>query len=341
MTKTAFRIFTGKGKPHKRLQQLPDAPPWRRFVKEGEEQLERLDPTTIRRSKQTRREIALATRYQVDEQNRIVDAVNAALHLRRPLLITGPAGTGKSSLAYAAAYELQLGQVLEWNITSKSTLREGLYDYDALGRLQAIQAAADSANVAPAPVADFVTLGPLGTALLPGNWPKALLIDEIDKADLDLPNDLLNVFEEGKFTIEELRRDVRAAGPALVRTYKGSYGEDGRQGVPGGSVACTVFPFVVLTSNGEREFSAPFLRRCVRLDLKAPDKGTLVKIVKAHLGEALSGSLEQEAQAFLDRRGEGKLSTDQLLNAIYLLEQARFTAEEKKALLNLIYRELQ
>lgn len=331
-----FRIFKGDGSRHDRLRHLPEAPPWRRYVKEGFETEDKLDPQQILAVSPTHREIALATRYKVDDQNQIIDAVNAALHLRRPLLVTGPAGTGKSSLIHAVAHELQLGPVLEWSITSRSTLREGLYEYDALGRLQAIQARAE--NDGHVPVADYVALGPLGTALLPAQWPKALLIDEIDKADLDLPNDLLHVFEEGRFTIEELRRD--SAGSASVSTYKGSYGKQGKQEIKAGEVACTVFPFVVLTNNGERDFSAPFLRRCIRLDIASPQKETLVEIVKAHLGPKLSVSVDHEAAEFMNKRGEKKLSTDQLLNAVYLLERTGFSDDEKSALLKLLYKDL-
>jgi hypothetical protein len=101
-----FRIFKGNGPPHEDLEHLPEAPPWRRFVKQGSEQDDSLDPSQIPSHTPTHREEALGTRYKVDEQNQIIDAVNAALHLRRPLLVTGPAGTGKSSLIYAVAHEL-------------------------------------------------------------------------------------------------------------------------------------------------------------------------------------------------------------------------------------------
>jgi len=336
-----FHFFTGKLTPEQEplanpLEGLPDPPGWRRFGTKPEEH--RLDAAAIKAWNWTQREKDLAEAYQIGERTEILSAVNAALILRRPLLVTGPAGSGKSSLMYAVARELRLGPVLTWNITSRSTLREGEYDYEALGRLQEIQAQEKAPELrAEVKVADFVRLGPLGTAFVASKWPRALLIDEIDKADLDLPNDLLNLFEEGKFTIEELRRDKASAG-AVVRTWKDLY-EPAK--ILGGQVASTVFPFILLTSNGEREFSAPFLRRCVRLQIGAPENAKeLARIVRAHM--AGSGvDVDAEAEHFLTQRGENKLSTDQLMNAIFVLEQCRFDTDEKrKELLAALYKPL-
>jgi len=336
-----FHFFTGQLTPEQEplanpLEGLPDPPGWRRFGTKPEEH--RLDTAAIKPWHWTQREKDLAEAYQIGERAEILSAVNAALILRRPLLVTGPAGSGKSSLMYAVARELRLGPVLTWNITSRSTLREGEYDYEALGRLQEIQALEKTRGArAGVKVADFVRLGPLGTAFVASKWPRALLIDEIDKADLDLPNDLLNLFEEGKFTIEELRRD-NASATALVRTWKDLY-EPAK--IMGGQVACTVFPFILLTSNGEREFSAPFLRRCVRLQIGAPENAReLARIVRAHM--AGSGvDVDAEAEHFLTQRGENKLSTDQLMNAIFVLEQCRFDTDEKrKELLAALYKPL-
>jgi MoxR-like ATPase len=340
-----FHFFTGNLKAGEEplanpLADLPDPPRWRQFGAKADEH--KLDPGSIRATQSTRRERDLAEAYQIGEQPEIMAAVNAALFLRRPLLVTGPAGSGKSSLIYAVARELRLGPVLTWSITSRSTLREGEYDYEALGRLQEIQAGErlvlqPGEARPPVKVEDFVRLGPLGTALVPSQWPRALLIDEIDKADLDLPNDLLNLFEEGKFTIEELRR-VNASATAKVRTWKDLY--DPAE-VPGGQVACTVFPFILLTSNGEREFSAPFLRRCVRLQIGAPKTvEDLARIVRAHMDES-GVNLDTEAKTFLEKRGDNKLSTDQLMNAIFVLEQCRFDTDAKKQqLLDILYRPL-
>ena len=207
-----FYIFSGDSEcePHAGLKALPPPPPWRSFVRLGEK--DNLDENEARSGGPiTERELEIAKSFQVDQKNRIRDAVNAALYLRRPLLVTGRPGTGKSSIVRAVARELRLGPVLTWNITSRSTLRDGLYEYDALGRLQEIQARQALDRKEKVKVAEFVTLGPLGTAFVPAKWPKALLIDEIDKADLDLPNDLLNVLEEGRFVIPEILRDPESA----------------------------------------------------------------------------------------------------------------------------------
>src|SRR5205823_6354697 len=123
-----------------------------------------------------------AQAYRADDK--VVNMVNAALYLRRPLLVTGRPGTGKSTLAYSIAFELKLGPVLYWPITSRSTLTESLYQYDALGRLQEAslqQSASRSGDFQSPDIGRFIRLGPLGTALLPRARPRVLLIDELDK----------------------------------------------------------------------------------------------------------------------------------------------------------------
>src|SRR5262245_7720280 len=143
----------------------------------------------------------------------LIEAVNAALHLRRPLLLTGLPGSGKSTLVELIAAELHLGAVLRWHVTSKSTLEDALYTYDALGRLHATQIVGarpgeDPTSEASTEAAAFLTLGPLGTALASVDHPRALLVDEIDKSDLDLPGDMLDVLERGEFPIPLLVRDA-------------------------------------------------------------------------------------------------------------------------------------
>ncbi|MFD5108353.1 AAA family ATPase [Streptomyces cinereoruber] len=321
-------VYTGTDEPHDSVSRLPDPPPWRAF--DGGPPLP--SPSggddSVSRDRKHRAGTYRATRESVD-------LVNAALVLRRPLLITGPPGSGKSSLPYAVARELKLGPVLRWNITSRSTLQDGLYQYDPMARLYAASRGAGrmspgepgAGNPTGDAIEDHLRLGPLGTALLPYERPRVLLIDEIDKSDLDLPNDLLNVLEEGQYEIPEL---VRAAEHTPTARLMAAGGED-RVTVERGLVRCRAFPFIVLTSNGEREFPPAFLRRCVPLHLSRPDPRHLEAIVRAHLGD-LNGETKQMIAAFLERRSTGELATDQLLNAIYLSRVPGLTTESREAL---------
>lgn len=287
----SWRLFRGDG-VSRGIDHLPPAPPWRRFG-DG------------------RRSGTSGAPYLISPGH--ADVVNAALHLRRPLLVTGQPGTGKSSLARAIAHELRLGEVLHWPVNSRSTVSEALYSYDAVGRLREAALTRDQVHEEPQ-IGTFVRLGPLGTALVPRTRPRVLLVDELDKGDVDLPNDLLTIFEEGEYEIPELARlpedhsvvDVLSADP------------DTRITVTRGRVRCDEFPVVVITSNGERDFPPAFLRRCVRLELPPPDSERLREIVLAHLGEAAAADVGDLLDDFLRRQQRGGLATDQLLNAVFL-----------------------
>ncbi|MEO0854041.1 MAG: MoxR family ATPase, partial [Cyanobacteria bacterium J06648_11] len=265
-----------------------------------------------------------------------IDMVNAALYLRRPLLITGNPGTGKTSLAYAVAYELGLGEVLYWPITTRTTRKDGLYSYDAIARLQDAQLEQEKS------IGSYITLGPLGTALLPTDHPKrprVLLIDEIDKSDIDLPNDLLHLFEDGEFEIPEIVRLAETLKQkketVQIRT---AYSEDNElqfAETQDGRFRCGAFPFVVLTSNGERDFPPAFLRRCLRLNMGEPKADRLKKIVTAHLSDEMSDPAKEQAadkliKDFCDRAKTGELATDQLLNAVYFVTRERVPEQKTK-----------
>ena len=285
-----WRLFRGDGAP--RRVGFPQAPPWRRFSSSHEE-------------------TARPTPYLIGPAE--ADVVNAALLLRRPLLVTGYPGTGKSSLAHAVASELELGRVLHWPVNSRSMLHEALYRYDAVGRLREANLHRERQDAEPG-IGEYIRLGPLGTALVPRDRPRVLLVDELDKGDVDLPNDLLTVFEEGEFEIPELARLPEDQSAIEVLTDD----PDARVPVVRGRVRCMEFPVVVITSNGERDFPPAFLRRCVRLDLPEPDEQRLRDIVEAHLGADALADTDDLISSFLERRALGELATDQLLNAVFL-----------------------
>jgi MoxR-like ATPase len=306
-------LFNGSGEPRP-YQELPPPPPWRVFA--GEHTVGGWLPQIPNEHEYWKR----ARTYRVDPV--VIDAINAALWLRRPLLLTGSPGTGKTTLIYRVAYELGLGPVLEWAVNSRSRLQDALYEYDALGRLQDQQREPTKTHE----IGQYIKLRAMGTALLPASRPRALLIDEIDKADPDLPNDLLNIFEEGSFEISELVREraqvatVRPMVPLALQTS--SQLNEPREvetvTVMGGTVRCSEFPFVVITSNGEREFPPAFLRRCIRARLPDPDVDQLKRVVGAHLGDSeaarLLGQIERFAQA-----GVRTTAMDQFLNSLYLV----------------------
>ena len=252
----------------------------------------------------------------------MIDLVNAALYLRRPLLITGPPGVGKSSLIYSVARELKLGRVLRWPVTSRTSLRDGQYHYDAIGRLQEWQLKKmqpkSGRREIELDIGEYLTLGPLGTAMLPWAHPRALLIDEIDKGDPDLANDMLNVLEEGEFEIPELVRLGKKPKSAEI-SIPTADGGDHQATIVKGRVRCLHFPFVILTSNGERDFPPAFMRRCLHLQVAEPNEEALWPIVQAHLGDAVAQEADKIIQTFVRLRSEGLRTNDQLLQAVFLL----------------------
>ncbi|NJM48850.1 MAG: MoxR family ATPase [Alkalinema sp. RU_4_3] len=194
-----------------------------------------------------------------DAGRELKQAVNLAIHLQRPLLLEGEAGCGKTRLATAVAYELGL-PLYRWNVRSTSKVDEGLYEFDALLRLYDVQV--PGLDRQPENPMDYVRFGPLGEAFDVSRQIKkraVVLIDEIDKADLDFPNDLLTVLDRPwEFRIREKKGE-------MVRTEHP--------------------PIVVITSNREkRDLPEAFLRRCVYFYLEFPEPETLHRIVEMHYG---------------------------------------------------------
>ncbi|BAZ39555.1 ATPase [Calothrix sp. NIES-4101] len=350
-----WRLFFGSGQRNeeaiKQLEKL-EPPPWRQFsdrtniplnqngIDERWQALQELLQT------KKQKEIKRGQNFRITpDAIDVIDAVNAAIYLRRPLLVTGKPGSGKTSLAYAIAHELGLGPVLSWAINTRSTLKEGLYDYDAIARLQDVNQPGETEKN----IGEYITLGAVGTAFLPSLLPRVLLIDEIDKSDINLPNDLLNLFEEGEFKIPELVRrsqDSQKNSETQVNVY--TQDQNIKSEIVGGWVRCYAFPIIVMTSNGERDFPPAFKRRCLRVRMPDPKKDALNEIVKAHFGE----------QFFQDKNNQNKISdlieafrpddnkpleraTDQLLNTIYLLtREVSPEAENEESIKEILFRRL-
>ncbi|TCJ34383.1 AAA family ATPase [Parafrankia sp. Ea1.12] len=332
--------------PAERDARWPAPPPWRAF--DGAPLL--TPPTADLR--ETERRLGRVPSRLLDPVH--ISLVNAAVYLRRPLLVTGPPGVGKSGLAYLIASELGLGRVLRWPITSRTTIQEGLYEYDAIGRAQAMVQARGSSpyrlrvrsedavpggrDSGAASIGDFVRLGALGTAFLPQRLPRVLLVDELDKSEFAFANDLLNIFEDGEFLLPELARLSAQTPEVQVHTADRHRTAVLTQGV----VRCNAFPIVVMTSNREREFSPAFRRRCTLLDLPHPDTARLASLVAAHF-PAESAARAELIEKFERRRQlVGGLAADQLLNAAHLAAAGAFDGDEETwhHLLDAVWHEL-
>jgi MoxR-like ATPase len=325
-----------------------EAPPWRQFMHpdvykklhadDAAERWRRVRGISSGRARQK----AESYVFPGEACRELVLAVNAAIALRRPLLVTGQPGSGKTSLAFVIASWLGLGPVLEWPVAPGELLADALATYNPLARLQNLEMALKQ-GTKPQPVERFVRLGPVGTAFLPSAVPRVLLIDEIDKGDLNLANELLHLFEEGRFEVPELKRAEgdrpdTAQQWHVVDTWDLHDGQRVPARIRGGQVQCHEFPLVVMSSNGERDFPPAFNRRCLRVTMPdfSRNPEALRAIVHSHLKQKSQESkVEQALEIFAEavdqqKSGGDELATDQLLNLVYLMDPSLSADDQKR-----------
>ncbi|HEX9813156.1 MAG TPA: MoxR family ATPase [Burkholderiales bacterium] len=216
-------------------------------------------------------------------------AVNAAITLQRPLLVKGEPGTGKTMLAVEVA--AALGRPLfQWHIKSTSKAQQGLYEYDAVSRLRDSQLGDTKVH----DIANYIKKGPLWESFQ-SNAPAVVLIDEIDKADIEFPNDLLRELDRMEFYVYETQQLVRAAHR----------------------------PAIIITSNNEKELPDAFLRRCFFHYIRFPDEETMRQIVDVHFPGLKKNLLKEALEVFFQIREvpglKKKPSTSELLDWLKLL----------------------
>jgi len=225
-------------------------------------------------------------------------AVNASITLQRPLLIKGEPGTGKTMLAFEVAEALGK-ELITWHVKSTTTAQQGLYEYDAVSRLRDSQLGDEMVN----DISHYIKKGKLWQAF-ESDEQVVLLIDEIDKADIEFPNDLLLELDRMEFYCYELRK----------------------------SVSAKIRPIVIITSNNEKELPDAFLRRCFFHYISFPDRETLKAIVKVHHPDLEDKLIENAMTVFYDLRDvdglKKKPSTSELIDWLKLLMVGKITESE-------------
>jgi MoxR-like ATPase len=220
-------------------------------------------------------------------------AVNAAMTLKRPLLVKGEPGTGKTMLAEEVAQALNM-PLLQWHIKSTTKAQQGLYEYDAVSRLRDSQMSDLDGGEKVKNIENYIIQGVLWQAFT-SETPVALLIDEIDKADIEFPNDLLRELDRMEFYCYETRQLIKAKNR----------------------------PLVFITSNNEKELPDAFLRRCFFHYIKFPDADTMRQIVAVHFPTLKQELLNAAMKTFFDIRNlpglKKKPSTSELLDWLKLL----------------------
>ncbi|MEM6343400.1 MAG: MoxR family ATPase [Bacteroidota bacterium] len=225
-------------------------------------------------------------------------AVNAAIHLQKPLIVKGEPGTGKTMLAQEIAQSLNK-TLISWHIKSTTIAQQGLYEYDAVSRLRDSQLGSDSVH----DIANYIKKGKLWEAF-EAEEQVVLLIDEIDKADIEFPNDLLLELDKMEFYCYELQKTIVAKNR----------------------------PIVIITSNNEKELPDAFLRRCFFHYIQFPEAATMKRIVDVHFPKLSEDLLQRSLKVFYDLRNikglKKKPSTSELLDWLKLIILERISLKE-------------